>query len=315
MPDASDLALTEPIAAVPAGAWAVGVSGGADSVALLELLRQRSDLSLHVAHLDHETRAGASAADAAFVRDFSAARGLAHTIARRSEIEPSITAALPGNKSSRFRAIRLELFHRVVEKHKLQGVVLAHHADDQAETVMQRLLRGGCAPGGFGGMSPLAHVRGVKIVRPLLSVRREALRVFLRRREIAWREDASNASMDQQRNRVRALLAKHANVHDTLIDLSVGCASLVQWLGDVAPALGDSFIVDEIAHLPAPVAREALRRWLALRGANEVIPAGIERLLQMTLDRATAPRQHFSGGVLVGRRGGKIFVVDDADEC
>ncbi len=75
------------IQAVPCGAWAVGVSGGADSVALLRLLRDRPDLRLQVAHLDHETRGGASTDDARFVADLAARLGLACTVARLCEVE------------------------------------------------------------------------------------------------------------------------------------------------------------------------------------------------------------------------------------
>src|SRR4051812_40231332 len=72
---------------VPAGRWAVGVSGGADSVALLLLLVARSDLMLHVVHLDHETRAGASTEDARFVAQLAAQLGLPCTLAARSDVE------------------------------------------------------------------------------------------------------------------------------------------------------------------------------------------------------------------------------------
>src|SRR4051794_16756002 len=183
--------LSKAIACVPAGAWGVGVSGGADSVALLHLLCDRADLSLHVVHLDHETRAGASAADAGYVRELSKRLGLACTIARRSDVEAE-TAHLPANRSSRYRAARFELFLRVVTEHRLAGVVLAHHFDDQVETVFQRLLRGS-GPAGLGGMAEQTIVRGVTVVRPLLGVRRAALREMLEARGIAWREDASNA--------------------------------------------------------------------------------------------------------------------------
>ncbi|HTL28368.1 MAG TPA: ATP-binding protein, partial [Tepidisphaeraceae bacterium] len=82
---------------MPAGAWGVGVSGGADSVALLSLLRSRDDLKLHVIHLDHETRGAESTADAAFVRDLCEGGKLRYTIARRSEIEPRLPS-LPANR-------------------------------------------------------------------------------------------------------------------------------------------------------------------------------------------------------------------------
>ncbi len=107
----------------PGGRWAVGVSGGADSVALLHLLHRRADLSLHVVHLDHQTRAGESANDAAFVADLSAKLGLECTVKCRSEVEVSMENLLR-NLPNRFRQARLALFRRVVETNQLNGVIL-----------------------------------------------------------------------------------------------------------------------------------------------------------------------------------------------
>src|SRR5690348_3799753 len=122
-------AVVKAIAAVPPGPWAVSVSGGADCVALLALVQRRVDVQPHVVHLDHETREGASGADARFVAELCGAWGITCTVARRTGIEVEI-AGLPGNLSARFRAVRLELYRRVCEAERLQGVVLAHHADD-----------------------------------------------------------------------------------------------------------------------------------------------------------------------------------------
>ena len=126
--------------ALPTGRWAVAVSGGADSVALLLLLHGRPDLALHVVHLDHQTRGDDSTADAAFVADLAARLGLPVTVARRSDVEHGDVLR---NPSARYRQARLALFRRVVAEHGLAGVILAHHAGDQAETVMLRILRGG----------------------------------------------------------------------------------------------------------------------------------------------------------------------------
>jgi tRNA(Ile)-lysidine synthetase-like protein len=306
---ASLASLANLIHPVPGGPWAVGVSGGADSVALLELLRSRRELSLHVVHLDHETRGAESAGDARFVRDLASQWGLPHTIATRGQIERYITNRLPANRSARFRALRLELFRHSIAEHQLQGVMLAHHADDRAETVMQRLLRGS-GPTGLTGMSPRTCVSGVTILRPLLGVRREALRELLRSRGIEWREDASNQSPLQQRNRVRALLSRRPELTTALTELADGCAALMSWLRHCGPELGDSFDVEVVCAFPPPLAREALRRWLARRaGAHvNVTTAAAERLLEMACDRATPPRQNFPGGLLVRRRGGNIFV-------
>src|ERR1051325_10404986 len=127
------------VATVRPASWAIAVSGGADSVALLSLLLdRRSDLALHVVHFDHHTREGQSAQDAAFVRQLALDHGLPFSIATRDQIEPDLAARmiLPRNLSARFRALRYEWFRRVVAAANLGGVILAHHADDQAETVL-----------------------------------------------------------------------------------------------------------------------------------------------------------------------------------
>jgi tRNA(Ile)-lysidine synthase len=293
---------------VPPGRWGIAVSGGGDSIALLELLRGRSDLTLYVIHLDHETRAGESAKDAAFVRDRAAACGFAHTIAKRSDIERTLKN-LPANLSSRYRAARLALFRRVVTEHQLQGVLLAHHADDQAETVLQRLLRGS-GPAGLTGMSVHTSIAGLTILRPLLGVRRATLRQFLTDRHVTWREDSSNQSPLQQRNRARILLSAHPALTPILIDLARDCASLMQWLREQSPELGDDFRTETIARLSLLIAREATRTWLQRHAGaeTEVSAASAARLLEMATDRATPARQDFPGKLRVRRRGGRIFL-------
>src|SRR5689334_15306863 len=78
---------SQSVAAIPAGSWAIGVSGGADSVALLAMVRTRPDLEVHVAHLDHQTRGRESAADAAFVSDLANCWHLPFHLGLRSDVE------------------------------------------------------------------------------------------------------------------------------------------------------------------------------------------------------------------------------------
>jgi tRNA(Ile)-lysidine synthase len=301
--------LESAIESVPAGAWAVAVSGGADSVALLTLVRRRSDLRAHVVHLDHQTRQGASAADARFVESLCASWGVGCTSARRGDIEPAI-AHLPSNPSARFRAARLALFRQVCEREGLAGVLLAHHATDQAETVLQRLLRGS-GPAGLVGMRPRTSVGGVVLLRPLLSVPGATLREFLTSIGQSWREDASNASPAYQRNRVRAALASRPELAERLRELSGSLAALTAWVREAAPSLEDSFAVGVLADLPDVLAEESARRWLARHGApaGELSPAVLVRLLEMARDAATPPRAHFPGRLLVWRRAGRISVA------
>jgi tRNA(Ile)-lysidine synthase len=303
------------VGSVPPGRWAVGVSGGADSVALLSLLRGRSDVSLHVAHLDHETRGQASTDDAAFVAQLAGEWGLACTVARWRQIEPRLPNRLK-NPSARYRAGRRVLFRDVVAANALQGVLLAHHADDQAETVMLRLLSR-CGVGGLGGMADRSHSAGLLILRPLLRVRREVLREHLRRHNQSWREDASNASDQYARNRVRRLLASREELTPLLLEVADSCRAYGEWVRGNAPrAAGPELEVSVLRDVPSPLAKEAARRWLVNVNVpqEQLTPDAIERLIEMATDAASPPRQHFPGGVLVRRRGGKLF-VDDGTVC
>jgi tRNA(Ile)-lysidine synthase len=294
----------EAVNAIPAGAWAIGVSGGVDSIALLELAHQRSDLQLHIAHLDHETRGGGSAEDAQFVAELAARWKLPVNIARRSEIEVGLEEM---NTSARYRAARLTLFRRVVAAHQLTGVLLAHHFDDQAETILQRLLRGS-GPAGLCGMPAMTTINGLLIRRPMLGVRKADLRRVLLERGIAWREDASNASPNQQRNRLRPLLARQPEIAASLVELADASRAMIANLREMSPALPASFDVSQLHDLPAPLARESARRWLSEQaGAHaDITPAAIDRLVHMAVDAASPPRQHFPGKLLVRRKSGRI---------
>jgi tRNA(Ile)-lysidine synthetase-like protein len=300
-----DQSLSATVAAVPTGSWAVGVSGGADSVALLLLLQQRQDLSLHIVHLDHQTRNGQSAEDAKFVAQLADRLTLPCTIALRSQIDlPPIA-----NLSARFRSARIALFKQVVEAHSLSGVILAHHADDQAETVLQRLLRG-AGPTALTGMFPRTMIGNLCILRPLLQVPSADLRHFLQEQNQEWRQDISNTSLKYLRNCLRPILAANPVLRDTLLNLAAACRQLRGWIKRMALVLPEQFQMEMLASLPPPLARHAAGRWLADRGVpHDRITANVcDHLIAMAADAASAPRAHFPAGLLVRRRRGIISV-------
>jgi tRNA(Ile)-lysidine synthase len=177
----------------------VAVSGGADSVALLLLLdglAAASGWQLTVLHYDHAWRAE-SGADAAFVAALARRLGWPLRGARAR-------APLPmADREQQARRARYAFFERAGAE--LDWVATAHTADDQAETVLLRLLRG-AGPAGLAGILPrraLAPGSRVRLARPLLWARREALRAWLGRREQPWREDRTNQDLHPRRNRVR----------------------------------------------------------------------------------------------------------------
>jgi tRNA(Ile)-lysidine synthase len=180
----------------------VAVSGGADSVALLRLLQAVNQsrhwgFALVVGHVNHRTRGRESGQDAAFVRRLAKGLGLRY-VSRALRIRKP---AGGGASEAALREGRLAALTAMASAARCDAVVLAHHADDQAETVLMRLLRGTS----FNGLAGIAASRdmGVRFVRPLLDFPRQALRDYLAEMEQPWREDASNLSADYLRNRIR----------------------------------------------------------------------------------------------------------------
>ena len=187
-------------------AFLVAVSGGVDSMVLLEILHRLASTHawrLTVAHLNHQLRGRSSDADERFVTN--AAERLGRPIVvHRADVKRLVRDEKLSLEMAA-RKVRHEFLARTALRLRLRTVVLAHHADDQVELFFLRLLRGS-GNQGFSGMnwqraSP-ADPR-VRTVRPLLGESKAALRDFARVNRIAFREDATNASTDLRRNRIR----------------------------------------------------------------------------------------------------------------
>jgi tRNA(Ile)-lysidine synthetase-like protein len=274
----------------------------------LRLLLSRSDLSLHVVHLNHQTRGEESDEDARFVAELAAEFGLACTIDQRSNLEREV-AALPRNPSARYRRARIALFGRVVEDAKLNGVLLAHHADDQAETILHRLLRG-AGVAGLTGMSPDSLIGGLRCVRPLLGIRREMLRNWLGEIGQSWREDSSNRSPKYLRNQLRVLLAGNPALSEALVQLGVACRSQRDWERSMIVPTSAGLNVKGMADLPNMLARANARSWMIAQGviSGKIEPRSIDRLIAMCVDASTPARMQFPG-IIVARRRGRVEVV------
>lgn len=185
----------------------VAVSGGADSVCLLHVLKELfPDAVVGVAHFNHKWRAEASDEDEHFVAQM--ARPLPFFRAEGS--------SAPGNKEQNARRARLAFFESLGAT-----VALGHTRDDQAETVLFRFLRGS----GLAGLSGIAPTSN-GIIRPLLDITRAEVEQYLRARNIPWREDSSNADRTFARNRIRHELLPqltrdwNPNITDALANLA-----------------------------------------------------------------------------------------------
>ena len=179
----------------------VAVSGGRDSVVLLHWLVQQDEHSLIVCHLNHGLRGQESGQDAAFVRRLAKRYGLPCELDKVDVRELAHQRRLSLEAAA--REARHEFFARVAEKSGVRTVFLAHHADDQAETVVANVGRGsGLA--GLAGMKPRQELRnGLILLRPLLNWRRADIDAYLEEHRLSHREDSSNRSDAHRRNRLR----------------------------------------------------------------------------------------------------------------
>lgn len=217
------------------GAVVLAVSGGVDSICLADAaLAMRGDTPARIiAHLDHQLRGDESDEDARFVQAFATQRGVLCEIGR-----VNVKALADSRKVSievAARDARYAFLAETATKHSATRVVLAHHADDQAETVLLRLLRG-TGPAGLRGMSvrsPLPGASHLTALRPLLHITREEIEQYGRECKLEWRYDASNDALHHTRNRIRhellPLLAQYnPNIRATLTRLADTLASDVE---------------------------------------------------------------------------------------
>jgi tRNA(Ile)-lysidine synthase len=177
----------------------IGLSGGADSTALLDLLATLPDFPLRLvaAHLNHCLRGADSDADEQFCQEL-AARYKIPFESRRVDVK-AMASAGSLNLEDAGRQARITFFDELFGSWQAAAVVLAHHADDQAETVLMRLLRGS----GMAGLAGMSWRNGRGYIHPMLDITRGEIDAYLAERQLSWRKDTSNLDITFQRNRIR----------------------------------------------------------------------------------------------------------------
>ncbi|MFK7928186.1 MAG: tRNA lysidine(34) synthetase TilS [Myxococcota bacterium] len=237
---------------------AVAVSGGLDSVVLLDVLvrTQRAHGGhLSVVTIDHGTRPG-SAQDTAFVLDLASSHGLP---AQTQRFELGAAASEQACRDARYG---------VFDTLNVHHVALAHHRDDQAETVLMRWVRGA----GTGGLSGMAARRG-RYVRPFLDEPQQAVRAYAEAMQLTWREDPSNTDPRFLRNRVRAellpLMESLRPGASTALARSARLAAaddalLCELASKQCPHVVGGWYTRDLASAPEPIARRALNLALPL---------------------------------------------------
>ncbi len=264
--------LVEQVLARPGDRVVVGVSGGSDSMALLAALRAIGlrhgfAVELFVAHLNHGLRGAASDGDAAFVEARAREWGLSMFVERSAA-----HGASASNLEERAREERARFFSRVVEATDAHAVAVGHTMDDQAETVIHRLARGG----GVRSLAAMEARRPDGLIRPLLGRRREDCVRYLADVGVPFVEDESNRDPAFTRNRIRSEVLPHLS-QQLGVDISQRLAHLAADLR-VEATLADQRIAEILAEQPSgglgvdavraagDAAGRLVHAWLAAQG-------------------------------------------------
>ncbi len=297
--------------------YLVAVSGGADSVALLHLLVEAGFKNLVVCHLDHRLRGRSSTADAKWVAKLAGQHGLMFEGAT-ADVRQLMKSQRESLETSA-RHARHAFYAHCAREHRCERVLLAHHTEDQAETVLWNLMRGSH---GLKGMSEEQEItvgrKRLTLIRPLLSVRKVDLMAWLMDRGFDWREDASNAEPIAVRNRLRnevMPLLDEIGGRDLAAALSRGAADAAEFTDFIDASVDQAKVIDPQGRLHLPtlrklhvvLQRQAIKAYLE---SHEI--AGISRdLLDRALglmDAKSDPAINLPGGKQLRRRQGRLYI-------
>lgn len=278
------------------------VSGGADSIALLfalYLLKDELDITLEAAHFNHHLRGEESDRDEAFVQAFC----------DRYEIPLHIGGGeiIPGKKGleAAARDARYAFLRSLPGK-----VATAHTADDNAETVLMRMIRGT----GLKGLGAIAPVSG-NIIRPMLTVTRADVEAFLEEYALPHVEDSSNGSDAFLRNRVRRdilplLRAENPRIGENLSSMALLLRQDENCLqADLPDKLPE---VSELRTMAPSLRRRTLERFLKQSGVKEPEQTHILQAEQLVFHQNPSVRMQFPGGVTIGREYDRLVRIEDA---
>lgn len=254
------------------GKYVVAVSGGVDSMALLDMLRQQPGLKLIVAHLDHGIRED-SHLDRKLVQERAREYGLPF-IYHQARLGPAASEAAA-------RRARYEFLHKVREASNAKAIITAHHQDDLLETTIHNILRG-------TGRRGLASLKNSDVViRPLLHVTKPELHLHAKVQNLPWREDSTNQDTRYRRNYIRHTILPKLNQEqrDQLLAIIHRMRQLNEEIeGHLINHLHVRLDKDQLDRrwfiaLPHAVSKEVIHAWLRRHNIKNVDKKTLERLV------------------------------------
>ncbi len=302
----------------PSSRYLIGVSGGRDSIALLNLMVDLGYKKLVVCHLNHQLRGASSRDDARFVE--KVARNLrldceigstdVGALAKRSKLSIETAA----------RFARLAFFVEVARRRRCSRMFLAHHADDLVETALLNLFRG-AGPGGMAAMRKFSIHRIGKteltILRPLLGVWRSEIDSYVCQNELEFREDSTNAALHSSRNKIRhRILPDIEKLFSRDVRKTIWRAAQI-WSEE--EAVLDSLVSTEtisaanlsvapLRKMAVALQRRTIHRWLRARKVADVSFDTVENVRSLLEPGAKAAKVNLPRDQHARRRAGKIFL-------
>jgi tRNA(Ile)-lysidine synthase len=300
----------------PDARYLVGVSGGRDSIALLDWLIHAGYRRLVICHLNHQLRGRYSRADAHFVQklaakydlDFAIGSANVGTLAKKNKVSIETAA----------RDARYKFFAKIAKQKRCRTIFLAHHADDLVETFLINLFRGAGATG-LAAMREMSTRRiedvDLTIVRPLLSVWRDEIDSYVREHRLKFREDASNKNLAPLRNRVRHRVIPYLEktlgrkIRQNIWRTAMITADEENWIDSQLPVSADHDLrTRDLRALPIALQRRAILKWLRAQNVSGIGFEVIERVRSL-LDTATrVAKVNLAQDRHARRRAGRLFL-------
>jgi len=282
----------------------IGVSGGVDSVALLQAVL-RTGRKPVVLHFDHGWRAE-SGADAEWVRSLAGKWGLKF-------VGGKMRASAKGHREADARAARYAFFSRAARRLNIPLVVLAHHADDQVETFLMQLLRGSGAAG--RGMDEVSVREGLVLYRPWLGLWKKEIVAYARQQGLEWRDDVTNTDTRHRRNLIRHRVLPYLRKQlSPQVAENLWRAAEIQreeskWLDALCAvmAVQIELPVKDLKEAPLAQQRRTILRWLQGRGVTDISFEDVESVRGL-VENVSPAKINLSAGRFARRRSGKIFV-------
>jgi len=297
--------------------YLIGVSGGKDSMALLHGLLLLGFKRLVVCHLNHRLRGGVAAADACFVARQASILGLSFHEGKIDVLDFAAREKLSLETAA--REARHQFFSDCSKQERCSRVFLAHHQDDQIETILHHFFRGS-GRRGLGGMMASSVVkigrRRLELLRPMLDIPRAAIESWLEQKQILWREDATNLSPAHTRNRLRhELLPKLAallgrDFRAPILRLASILGPEDDFLDSLAAniAKGRTLAVADLREQPLALQRRTILLWLRNQRLDEPGFREVQTVLRLLNPSGVPAKVNLPGDRHARRRAGRIFL-------